>query len=365
MFTYDYWITKFASIPWLDIGIACLIFLVFLLFRKIFTKYIYKLIIRLSKKTPTEFFTNVLLAFEKPLQYFFAILGTYLALVYLPFQLSTINLVQQIYQSLIFLLIGWGFYNFASEHSSILLGVAKKFQLDQDSMLLPFLSKAIRFVVIAITFAIVLDVWNYNIGAFVAGLGLGGLAFALAAQDTVANFFGGIVIIVEKPFKKGDWILTPTVEGTVEDITFRSTTIRTFADALVTVPNSKLASEPITNWSLMRKRRINFQLGISYQTPREKLKIITERIEEMIRNHEAVHPDTIMIYFNEFNESGYDLFLYFFTKTTVWAEYLAVREDINFKIMEILEEEGVKIALPSRLIDTDSEKTDILPKNNK
>lgn len=352
MFTTDYWISLYENIPWLDIGIACLIFLLFLVFRKIFTTYIFKLIIRLSKKTPTDFFTNVLLAFERPLRTFFVILGTYLALSYLKFDISTMIFVQKTYQSLLFLLIGWGFYNFASENSSLLLGLAKKFQLEQESMLLPFLSKIIRFTIIALTFAIILDVFGYNIGAFVAGLGLGGLAFALAAQDTVANFFGGVVIIVEKPFKKGDWILTPTVEGTVEDITFRSTTIRTFADALVTVPNSKLVNEPITNWSLMRKRRISFQLGVSYQTSHEKLKRVTKKIEQMIREHEAVHPDTIMVYFTEFKESSYDIFIYFFTKTTVWGEYLAVKEDINLKIMQILEEEGVEIAIPSRFIES-------------
>lgn len=346
MFSSSYWINLFESFPWEDAGIACLIFLIFLLLRKMFTKYIFKLIVRLSKKTPTEFFTNLLLAFERPMRTFFVAIGAYLALVYLPFNITTIVLVKQIYQSIIFFLIGWGLYNFTSENSLVLTTLSKRFELDQDSMLVPFLSKIIRFGIIALTFAVVLDVWGYNIGAFIAGLGLGGLAFALAAQDTIANFFGGIVIIVEKPFKKGDWILTPTVEGTVEDITFRSTTIRTFADSLVTVPNSKLANEAITNWSQMRKRQISFQLGISHQTPSEKINIVTEKIEKMLREHEGVDQSTIIVRFREFNVSSLDLFIYFFTKSTALAEHLAVREDINLKIMKILEQEGVKIALP-------------------
>lgn len=351
MFQLENWATKFSRIEWADIGISLAIFLLFLLLRKVFTKYIYKMIIRLSKKTPTEFFTNVLVAFERPLQMFFVVIGAYLALYYLPFSVSALAFVQKIFQSLVIFFIGWGFYNFASENSSLLLNVAKKFQLDEGSMLLPFLSKVIRVTVIALSFAIILDVWEYNIGGFIAGLGLGGLAFALAAQDTVANFFGGVVIIVEKPFKKGDWILTPTVEGTVEDITFRSTTIRTFADALVTVPNSKLVNEPITNWSMMRKRRVTFHLKVSHYTPLEKIKTVTARIGEMLRGHKDVHPDTIFVYFSEISETSYDIFIYFFTKTTVWAEYLAAKEDINLKLMQILEEEGVELAVSNHIVE--------------
>lgn len=348
LFTYDYWFGKMNTFPWVDLGIACAIFILFLVFRKIFTTYVFKLIIWVSRKTPTEFFTNVFLAFEKPIRAFFVIIGTYLALLYLPFTLAATEIVEQIYQSLFFFLIGWGFYNFASENSSIFVGIAKKFELDKDSMLVPFLSKVLKFVVIALTFAVILDVWEYNIGGFIAGLGLGGLAFALAAQDTVANFFGGVVIITEKPFSKGDWISTPSVEGTVQDITFRSTKIRTFADSIVTVPNSKLANEPITNWTQMRKRRVTFNLGIVYSTPRVKVKKIAERIDTLLRKHEEVDQDMIMVRFNEFNQSSLDIFIYFFTKTTQWVKYLEVKEDINLKIMDILEEEGVSVAFPSR-----------------
>lgn len=221
--------------------------------------------------------TNLLLSYEHPLRIFWVILGTYLALLYLPYDITAHEFVQHSYRSILIILVGWGLYNYVSQHSRGLFRFARKIEIDEDSMLIPFLEKIGKFLILAIIFVAVLSEWNIEIGTFIAGLGIGGLAFALAAQDTIGNFFGGVIIITEKPFSKGDWIETPTVEGTVEDITFRSTQIRTFADSLVTVPNSTLANEPITNWSLMGKRQISFNLAIDKVTSPDKLEQATEK----------------------------------------------------------------------------------------
>ncbi|GAF63895.1 mechanosensitive ion channel family protein [Alkalihalobacillus trypoxylicola] len=341
-------LNSFSRFDWVDIGIAVLIFLIFLVFRKIFTKYVYKIILGLAKKAPVETISKVLMAFERPLRWFWVIIGTYLALLYLPFFGVTAEFVQSIYKTFIIALIGWGIFNYFSEYSNPFEKVAEKTDIDEDSMLIPFIAKLIRAAVVIITVVAILSVWEIEVGAFVAGLGVAGLAFSLAAQDTIANFFGGVVIITEKPFAKGDWIETPSVEGTVEDITFRSTEIRTFSDTIVTVPNSTLANEPITNWSKMSKRRVDFELALTYDTPNEKITKAVEGIEKMLREHSGVHPDVIMVNFTEFRESHLGIFIYFFTKTTIWSEYLKVKENTNLKILEILKENGVVIALPSR-----------------
>lgn len=158
------------------------------------------------------------------------------------------------------------------------------------------------------------------------------------------------MIILDKPFSIGDRIGTSSVEGTVEEITYRSTKVRTFAQALVTVPNSTMANEAITNWSKMGRRRITFNLGVTYTTPRFRLETCIARIEKMLREHPQIHQETIFVNFDRFNESSLDIFLYFFTVTTNWGEYLKVREDVNLKIMAILEEEKVSIAFPSRSV---------------
>nr|WP_316252536.1 mechanosensitive ion channel family protein [Bacillus aquiflavi] len=224
-------------------------------------------------------------------------------------------------------------------------------------MLIPFLSKTIRFIIIAIGISMIAEEFGYDVNKFIAGLGLGGLAVALAAKDALGNLFGGVVIITEKPFSIGDWIMTPSVEGTVEEISFRSTRVRTFAQALVTVPNATLAVETITNWSKKGKRRISFHLGLTYDTPKEKIEKIVRRIEELLRSHPDIHQETIFVKFDQFNESSLDIFLYFFTKTTNWGDFLTIKEEINFKIMDIIEEEEASIAFPSRTlyVSSDSE----------
>ncbi|NEU29541.1 mechanosensitive ion channel family protein [bacterium LRH843] len=348
MTRWNEFVRSVAQIEWGDACTALAIFVVFLLFRKIFTKYIFKMIVAMSKKTPTKVFTNVLFAFERPLHIFWIVLGTYMALMYLPFNITTIEFVKHMYRSIIIMLIGWGLYNYTSVRSMTFNHLTRNFDIDENNMLLPFLSKILRFTVVALMIVVIASEWGYSISGFVAGLGLGGLAFALAAQETLANFFGGIVIITEKPFAKGDWIETPTVEGTVEDITFRSSKIRTFANAVVTVPNSTLSKEPITNWTKMKKRRITFSLGVAYGTPKKKLDSCVRRIETLLRTNNDIHQELIMVRFNEFSHSGMDIYLYFFTKTTVWTEWFRVKEEINFAILQILEDEGVSVALPAR-----------------
>lgn len=352
---WDAFVRSLQRMEWNDYAIAFAIFLVFLLFRKLFTRYIFKMVVKMSRKTPTEVFTNVLLAFEAPLRLFWVVLGTYLALLYLPFNWTTVEFVQHLYRSIIIILIGWGLYNYTSTQSMVFVRMARKVDIDEDSMLVPFLSKILRFAVVALVVVVVAGEWGYSISGFVAGLGLGGLAFALAAQDTIGNFFGGVIIITEKPFSKGDWIKTPSVEGTVEDITFRSTQIRTFEDSVIVVPNSTLANEPITNWSQMNKRRITFSLGVRYSTSKEKLERCVRSIEALLRSHEEVDQNVIMVRFSEFNDSSLDIFIYFFTKTTVWAEWYRIKENINFEIMNILEEEGVEVAFPSRTVYLEKE----------
>lgn len=335
---------------WIDLGVATGIFLLFLLLRKIFTRYIFNLVLRITKKTSTSVDEYIVTAYQKPMRAFIWILGLYLALMYLPLGVTANHFISQVFSSVIIILIAWGLFILTNTSSTWMEKIGERFELQIDRILLPFISKTLRFLIIALAITIIAEDWGYNISSLVAGLGLGGLAFALAAKDYVGNLFGGVVILTEKPFSLGDWIKTPSVEGTVEDITFRSTRVRTFAQAVVTLPNSTLANEPITNWSRMGKRRITFHLGVEYGTPREKLEKCVNDIRTMLENHPEIHQETLFVHFDRFNDSSLDIFLYFFTKTTNWGEWLRVKEDCNFKIMEILEKEGVSVAFPSRSI---------------
>jgi len=215
-----------------------------------------------------------------------------------------------------------------------------------DKILIPFFSKVIRFLIVALAFVVVASNWGYDVNGFIAGLGLGGLAFALAAKDMLANIFSGIVIITDKPFGIGDWIKTPDVEGTIEDINFRSTKIRTFEQALVTVPNASLINAPIVNFTKRKLRRITFNLNVSYDTPSQALQQCVSRIQTMLVDHPAIDNKMIFVKFDTFGDNSLTIFLYFFTTTIVWEEYLNIKQEVNFLIMQILEEEGVEIAIP-------------------
>jgi len=331
---------------WIQLAVAALIVLLALLVKNVATRIIFGAVLKLTHRTKTDVDRSIVISFEGPLRWLIVTIGLYLALNYLNLSPAVMSVVSNLFRSAIIVFITWGFYNLVG--GSVLSKLIEKLKVDQS--LIDFTATVLRFIIIALSITVIAQEWDYDVSGFVAGLGLGGLAFALAAKDTAANVFGGIVIILDKPFAVGDWILTPSVEGTVEVMNFRTTKVRTFANALVTVPNSVLVNEAVTNWTRMKKRRISFHLGVTYTTPRVKLQACVNRIKELLETHPEVHQDLIMVRFDQFNDSSLDIFIYFFTKTKVWTEFLAVKEEINFKIMEILEEEGVSVAFPSRSI---------------
>ncbi|MDX8046040.1 mechanosensitive ion channel family protein [Gracilibacillus sp. S3-1-1] len=355
---WKFW-ESISSEDYIHIAISVGIILFSFLLRKIFIKYIYYLLVKVARKGKNDFFNYMLSAFEKPLQVLIIIIGVYVSMGYFPYINQDNDIFGHLIRVSVILMITWGLYNLSSSSSLLFMKISDAFNFEIDEILIPFLSKAVRVIIIAISLSIIAQEFDYDVSGFVAGLGLGGLAFALAAQEVIKNLFGGVVIITEKPFSIGDWIETPTIEGVVEDINFRSTIVRTFADSLITIPNSTLSNEPITNWSKMGKRRITFNLGVEYSTTKEQLEIVIRRIREYLENSEDIHPETIFVRFSDYNDSSLDIMLYFFTNTIDFDEHLKVKEDVNFKIMEILEEENVSVAFPSRTIymDQDNQET--------
>ncbi|MBS4212747.1 mechanosensitive ion channel family protein [Neobacillus rhizophilus] len=341
-----------------DVGISVGIFVLFLLFRKLFAKYVIALILKWLRKENHPFFSHMFSSFEKPIQWLFILLGIYISAWYFPYFNHSNVLFVKLVKSAIIFLVGWGLFNLSSSSKFLFTKLNKRFNFEIDEILIPFLSKVLRFIIVVVTFSGIAEQFNYNVVGLVGGLGLGGLAIALAAKDAVGNLFGGVIIITEKPFTIGDWILTPTVEGTVETITFRSTRIRTFAQALVTVPNAKLANEAITNWSKMGKRRFVSTISVTYETPKEKLEGVIKKIEDMLKTHSGIHQDTIVTKFDKYGVDGLDIYIYFFTETTAWLEFLKIKEEINYNIMDILTNEGVSLAIPNRKLYVDS-KSDV------
>jgi len=214
----------------------------------------------------------------------------------------------------------------------------------------PLLRKTIRVFLIIIGGLLIVQELGYSVGSLIAGLGIGGLAVGLAARDTLANFFGSMVIFVDRPFTRGDWIVVGEQEGIVEEIGIRVTRIRTFANSLITIPNAQLTTTAITNWSAMQKRRINVTLGVTYGTPAEKVEAAIRRIEQIILEDDRLHHDFFFVKFVDFAAYSLNIQIYCFTVSTVWVEYLTVRQELLLKIMRAFQEMGIEFAFPTQTV---------------
>ncbi|NJD77311.1 MAG: mechanosensitive ion channel family protein [Candidatus Methanoperedens sp.] len=331
-----------------------IIFVTFIL-KSIFIHLIDKKMAIIVKNTETELDDLLLKAIRSPLNYLILLQGFYLAILSLQlpekinnFEISEI--VHTIYILAFSLIMLYFVFKLIDIIAVYLYREAKKTNSTLDDQLVPLLVKSLRVLVVTLGILFILDNFGYNITSLLAGLGLGGLAFALAAQNTVSNLFGSITIFSDKPFQLGDWIQVGDIEGTVEDVGFRTTRVRRFDQALVTVPNSQFINTGIINYTAMKKRRINFYLGVTYGTPVNKMKEAVAGIKKIIEDDEKFDHSFYMVRFNDFGAYSLNIFIYCFTKTTDWAESLRVREEFNLKIMQLLEELDVEIAFPSQTI---------------
>ncbi|NLU32482.1 MAG: mechanosensitive ion channel family protein [Clostridiaceae bacterium] len=326
---------------------ACVIILFSFFLRKFFVNLILGLLKKITQRTKTTLDDELVSALDPPARLLIVTAGFTAALWLIGIPVTRQSFAGHIMRTLVAFVVFWTLYRAGNILARLFERVAERTRTTLDDILIPYVRKGIKVIIVIIGISVIAKEWNYDLGALLTGLGLGGLAFALAAQETVANFFGGLTIMVDKPFQIGDWIQTPDVEGTVEDIGFRSTRIRTFAQALVTVPNSGLAKSNITNWSRMGKRRITFNISLTYAASASQIEALLARIRDLLEHHPGIHPETIFVFFENFGQNGPELLLYFFTRTTVWKEYLEVREDVNLKLMHILDELGLKVAYPS------------------
>ena len=165
-----------------------------------------------------------------------------------------------------------------------------------------------------------------------------------------ALLFGSFTIFADKPFHIGDWIKIGDFEGTVEEVGFRSTRVRRFDQAQVTVPNSQFIKNGVINYSAMKKRRIKFNLGVTYGTTASQMTEVVEGIKQIIKEDHRFDHNFYMVHFTDFGDFSLNIFVYCFTKTTVWDEYLTVREEFHLNIMQMLEEMGVEIAFPTQTV---------------
>ena len=341
-----------------DWALAGAVFVGFLFLRKLFSTIVTDFAKRLARKTRTDLDDNIIDALRDPLRFLFIILGFLAAINLLPLATQTHTFHLAVAGSLTTFLIFWITYNmvvplsFFFDHLSGAFGTA----LTQD--LKSFFVRAFKIVIAFLGLMAILQEWGINVAAFLGGLGLAGMAVALAAKDTVSNVFGGLTIFIDQTFTKGDRIETPFVEGTVESTGLRATKIRSFAKALITVPNAKLADAPVVNWSRMTHRRIKMTIGLEYSTTAAQMEAIVKKIRTYLANHPDVAQDDVQkVHLVEFGSSSINLDLYYFTKTTDWLAWSDVLNANMIDIKKIVEEEGAAFAFPTRTIHVENSAT--------
>lgn len=293
-------------------------------------------------------------AFYKTLKVFYVVLGIYIALVFVRQPLDTsewINgWVDQLFKIAIIILSANGIANSLTTNNSLVTKLKDRMNPEVEDSMLNFILKAIRGLIYVIAGFMIITDLGFNLNGLVAGLGIGSVVITLAAQDTAKNLFGGLVIFLDKPFVVGDWIEVENYEGTVEDITFRSTRVRTFENSVVNIPNAVIANDSIINWSRMEKRRNKVNLCLDLDTPLEKVQIVQKRIKELLVQHDDVIDDTIIVRFDNITDNGINLLVCSYTNSLDYSSFLEEKEKINFKIMQILREENVELAYDTKTV---------------
>jgi MscS family membrane protein len=219
-----------------------------------------------------------------------------------------------------------------------------------DDLLLPLVSKVLKTFTICIGLILFADVFELKITALIGGLGLGGMALALASQDALGNVFGSFLVLIDRPFEIGDWIIFEDHEGTVESMGIRSTRIRTFYNSQVTVPNSKFTTAIVDNMGRREFRRLRTTLGLEYDTTPAQITAFCEGVRELIRQHPNTRKDLFHVYFNNFGDNSLDVLLLCFMKCSDYGSELQERQSLFLGIIQLADRLGVSFAFPTRTI---------------
>ncbi len=330
---------------------AFLIILAGLIIKRILISIIEKKITEFVEKTEAEWDDLLFEAITKPVNAFIMIGAIHVAAFLLVFNLENFPtaFIGKSYTVFLGIILIWGVYRLVDVVAHYLDELVANKDEGLKGQFVPLIKKALRILVVIVGALTVLATIGVNITGLAALLSVGALAISMGSKDSVANLVGTVNILSDRPYKVGDWITVgSSIDGDVEEIGFRSTKIRMFDKTLMTVPNGTLATETIKNWSRMPKRRIKMTIGLTYDASPKQMREALKRIETILKEDEGVDQDYMLVQFTDFGPSSLDVFLYYFSKSTVWREYLETRERVNLKIMECLEEMGLEFAFPTQ-----------------
>lgn len=329
--------------------IAVLITLVAYVLRRIVTTWIFAFFKRLASRTETTLDDKLFPALEGPVKALIVVVGAVLALKVLKFSEAADETLGYVYTVMFSLVIFWGFiraFNTVLDH---LHEVARDKQLGITPFM-PWIKKTLFAIVFVFGVLMIAQSLGANVKAALGALGIGGLAFALAAQDTIANLFGSVVVAVDQPFKIGETIRIAGSVGTVEDIGLRSTKLRLIDKSLMVIPNKTVAGESIVNLARFSGRRVEQVIGLTYDTPADQMDAVVGEIRRIIESKPEVNVPDTHVYFRDYNASSLDIWVVYVFKDADFVRHMQVRQQINLEIMRAVEARGLSFAFPTQTL---------------
>ncbi len=340
--------TKYFGLHlWQLIGILFIILISFII-HKVFTLIIEKIIISLLiKKGHTKIARSYVAPVARPMSILiiFPILLVFIPVLQLPIKISTnvlltIKALWPVFATIVC-------YRIVDILGVYMMKLAEKTESTLDDQIVPLVRKALKVFVVIVGVLAILANLDYDLLPLLTGLSIGGLAFALAAQDTLKNFFGSIMIFIDKPFQIGDWITSGNIDGTVEEVGFRATRIRTFRNSVTYVPNGIIADTTVDNHGLRKYRRFYTQIAINYDTPAGVINVFVEGLRKIVDNHPNTWKDNYHVYLNDMADSSLNVMFYIFFEVPTWGDELRCRHEVLVEIIKLAEELGVNFAFPT------------------
>jgi MscS family membrane protein len=335
--------------------------LVGLLFKKLISKYLSHLLFKIVGKKGAEVGVDKFDALlTKPIGLFIMLSIIYLGSSHINYpevwnlapenEVGLKMLINKGFSLIYVYSIFWIFLKVIDFIGLILNKRAEATENKMDDQLIPFIVEIAKIITYIFALVIVMgNVFEVDITALAAGLGIGGIALAMASKESLENLLGSFTIFFDQPFTVGDTVTVGTVTGTVEKVGFRSTRIRTFDKSLVTVPNKKMIDAELDNLGMRPVRRVKFNIGLTYETAPEQIKAIVTDIQAMINQHPKTNQEG-RVRFQEFGSSSLDIMVMYFVDSPNWEDLIDVKEDVNYKIMEIVKKHNSDFAFPSTTV---------------
>jgi MscS family membrane protein len=317
--------------------------------RNVVTTGIFKILQHFASKTETTLDDKLFPALESPTKGLIVVLGSFAAFKVLKLSPTLDGLLLDLFRIAFPAVIFWGIIKAISAIVDHLGEVAREKDMGIAAFL-PLIKRTVIIVFILLAALTIIQSFGYDVKTFLAGLGIGGLAFALAAQDTLTNLFGSFVIAIDRPFHVGDSVQIGAHVGTVEDIGMRSTRLRTPSRTLIAIPNKTVASDAITNFTRMPQRRVDQTISLNYDTKPEQMEGILADLRALLKSDPEVHQQTVIVNFTSYAASSLDIQIAYFASNPDWTKHLELRERINLKIMRAVAARGLAFAFPTQTI---------------